>query len=260
MKWIHLSVVCLCLGLLSCGGEKDADKVGDAQFCLDKLSATPSSAEVDTCLEKIEGMDSIGAENIRCAAGFIREGFASGSRFVEAFEAIDSGTSGANMQALMGILTFASTNTITENYSNAASTYTSCLASGGKGSTLLASFSYLTMSLVRFFHTKDALVCPTTPIIHPTSGYRYYNMEDCAANTAPLDLVDMVDPNSPNAESIEVQTGIGSVIVGTSVVSCGTNVANTELCEVFTNAITAAGGSTNTRQVAIEFFKSLLGI
>lgn len=264
MKKIPLIVASLCLGLLSCGGAKDADKIGDAQFCLDKLPAVPTATEVDACMSPIEGMDSVGAQAIRCSAGFIREGFSNGSRFLQAFEAIDSGTDSSSMQALMGILTFASTNSVATNFSNASTTYSACLASGGKGSTLLASFTFLTMGLVRFFHVKAPGTCADTPQTHPTNSYRYYDLEDCASgavSTAPLDVVQMMNESSVDADAIQVQTGLGAVIIGTSLISCGANAsANNELCSVFANAITAAGGTGNTRRVAIEFFRDVLGL
>lgn len=252
-------------GLLSCGGEKDVDKIGNAQFCLDKLDTTPTSAEIDKCLQEIDGLTSPGANSIRCSAGFIREGFGSGRRFIKAFEAIDEGaggTSGSNTQELMGILSFTAAQDIDDDYNSIVSTFQACLNSGGKGSTLLSSFSYLTMGLMKYLVNVGGGACTATPTTYPGTNYLYYDLSACvtavAGSGSAAELIKLGDPNEPDAE--ETQSGLGSVIIATYTVSCTGSGANKDLCAVIGDAVTEAGGTGNPRLVAVEFFKSLLGI
>lgn len=246
--------------LTSCGGgSKDVDKIGNAQFCLDSLAVGASSSEVDTCLSKVEGLSTSGAESIRCSGGFIREGFSDASRFVKAFSAISGGTSGSNTQTLMGILTFTSTNSLTTDATHARDTFNSCYASGSKGSTLLASFSYLTMSLVTYYNSKNAGTCPSTPGTD-SNGYKYYNVSGCISGDI-VSAIPLVDASTVDAAAISAQNGIGAVVIAAVNVSCTTgSSANNALCDLLKKAVTDAGGTSNPRVVAVKFFQSALGL
>lgn len=258
-KWI-LSIAMISFLLPSCGAKKEVDQIGDAQLCLDKLGASPAAADVNECLSKVADLSSPAAETIRCSGGFMKEGFASGKRFIDAFSAINGGTTNSSTQALMGILTFTSANTLTTDTSNARSAFTSCLASGGKGSTLLASFSYLTMGLVSFFNAKGAGTCPTTPTT-AAGGYKFYDISTCISTCSvacAIGSASLIDANTADVTSATTQSALGAVIIATYNASCTGSTANQDLCGTFSTAVSGAGG--DPRKVATQFFSSVLGI
>lgn len=233
-------------------GEKDADKIGDAQFCIDKLDgATSTTADIDECLAKIEGITSAGAEGIRCAAGFIRERFTI-QRFSEATSMLNSGTSGTNMQNMLGLMSFTSTGAVATDLANASSTFDSCLASGGKGSVMLSSFSYITLGLMNFYVSETA--CTDGPVTDGATGLLWYDLGDCLTQPAAIAAsVELGDITTVNTNAITAQSGIGSVLVSMYRVSCSGTGANRDLCNNLKTAIDAAGGIENTREIAIQF-------
>lgn len=257
MKRILL-VLCVPFVLLSCGKEKEADKIGDAQFCLDNLDE-PTPAEANECAAMVDGLDSPGAYGIRCSAAFIREGIVTGDRLVAAMKAIKTGTSGSNLQKMMGLLTFTSEGAIAGDFENTDLAFHACLASGGKGSTLLSSFGYFTMSLLNFFNAKGAcLVAPVTQ-----TGYTYYDLEGCV--TAPDNLISFAsamvqlgNSSTPDAAAQGVQAGIGSVLIATYKLSCSTSQANKDLCKTLKASIDEAGGEANPREVAVKFISKIV--
>lgn len=257
MKKFVIVLVCAGLGLVSCGGEKDGDKIGDAQICLDGL-VNPTSAEVNACMAKVDGLSSAGAQSIRCAGGFIREGFGNAQRFVDAMGAIDGNTSGDSVQTLMGLLTFTAENDVDADAANAVSTFNSCLASGGKGSTLLASYTYFTMSMVKYYNARNAAGCPSTPGTD-SNGYRFYDLSSCIDNGL-LFTIDLIDASTANADALEAQNGIGAVIISAHLLSCAGSSSSSPLCELLTESITQAGGTSNPRRVAVEFFEGAVGL
>lgn len=256
-KKIALMVFALT-ALLSCGKESEADKIGDAQICLDKLE-NPTVAEANACIAMVDGLDSPGASGIRCSGAFIREGVVSGNRLVAAMDSIKDGAGSSNMQKMMGLLSFTSAGIIGTDFANTKTAFDDCYASGGRGSTLLSSFGYFTLSLLNFFDAKNA--CNVAPVTQ--DGYTYYDFQACTtspddAMNAAMALLALGDPNTGDAEASGVQTGIGTVVVATYRASCVGSQANKDLCGVMKSAIDEAGGETNVRQVAIEFIDKLL--
>lgn len=247
--------------LFACGSAKEADKIGDAQACLDTITAASAPADVNACVEKIDGITTSGAQNIRCAAGFMKEGFASGQRFLDAFAAIDAGTTSTSTQSLMGILTFTATGALATDAADTTSTFNTCIDSTSKGSTLLASFSSITMSLVTYFNAKNSGSCSGTPTT-VTAGYKIYDVAACISGANPLTAVlPLVTSASIDAQAITAQTSIGSAIIKTYNLSCTGSGANKDLCQLFSDAITGtSGGSSNPRGVAVTFFQSALNI
>jgi hypothetical protein len=136
----NLAYICaltMSASLVSCG-PKTADKIGEAQLCLDK--ATQATAA--TCLEKIEGIDTPAANVMRCSAGFIEEGFTQPTRFKSAFDALSQQANGAtNTLTFLSFIAFSSKGTSAENTALATATYASCLKSNAKGLTLLGSMA-----------------------------------------------------------------------------------------------------------------------
>lgn len=94
MKKLRMIFVSLLLmsAMFSCANKTtDSDKVADAQACIDRSPA----AEAESCLSKIEGVETKGAYLIRCVANFNREGFTTPARMASLMDAITN-TAGAN--------------------------------------------------------------------------------------------------------------------------------------------------------------------
>lgn len=229
--------------LFGCGSETEVDKIGDAQQCLNSATSTTAM----DCVTKVEGLSSTGAYNIRCAAAFVREGFANPTKYTSAFSNLNNGQGTANF---MGLVSFSSTGNITTDATNANTTFDDCYKAAAKGKTLISAFGYFSTALMKFFSdaATGVAACKT-----PSSGS--YNLETCmqqAAIANPLALVNLVTPNTTDAAATHVQTSIGSVIISTHTISCSGVGANKELCATLEKAITA--GNSQPRAVFASFF------
>lgn len=232
-------------GLFGCGSAKDVDKIGDAQNCLNTATSTTAMS----CTTNVEGMTTVGSYNIRCAAAFVREGFANPTKYTTAFSSLNGGSSAS----FMGLISFSSTGNITTDAANAYSTVMDCYAAGAKGKTLISAFAYFSTALLKFFSSAapSSTNCKT-----PTSGA--YNLNSCLTDVAtnipagPLALIELANATTTNTSASEVQTAIGSVILSTYTISCSGTGANKELCDTLNKSITAGG--TNPRAIFVSFF------
>jgi hypothetical protein len=131
------------LALISCG-EKDKDKIGEAQLCIDKAT----SATVSQCLEKIDGIDTEAANVLRCSAGFIEEGFTDPDRLHHAFEALGRKTNGdTDTLTFLSYIAFSSKGSAGANQTLASDTYAACVKSNAKGLILLGSMAMTATTL-----------------------------------------------------------------------------------------------------------------
>ncbi|MBN8537659.1 MAG: hypothetical protein J0M15_11450 [Deltaproteobacteria bacterium] len=244
--------------LSSCGSEKDVDKIGNAQQCLNEAT---SSTAMD-CVTKVDGLTSTGSYNIRCAAAFVREGFANPTKYTTAFDSLkgSSGTSG-----FMGLITFSSAKSIATDTANANTTFNDCFKAGAKGKTLISSFGYLSTALLNYF----ASILGTTECSTPsTSGY---DLTSCIASAKAVNPATDLEKatklalivsstESDSSDAGKVQSSVGSVIISTYTISCSGKGANQDLCDKLSASITAGGGTSSPRGVAISFFKTNLGL
>lgn len=250
IKKPRLTIVrCLLVTLTSilffgCGSETEVDKIGDAQQCLNSATSTTAM----DCATKVEGLSSTGAYNIRCAAAFVREGFANPAKYTSAFSNLNNGQGTANF---MGLVSFSSTGAIATDATNADTTFNDCYKANAKGKTLISAFGYFSTALLNFFAGTNASACKT-----PTSGA--YNLETCmqqAAIANPQYLLDIASTSTEDSSaSGRVQTAIGSVIMSTYAISCSGAGANKELCATLQKAISAGG--SNPRTVFTSFFST----
>lgn len=241
--------------LSSCGSEKDVDKIGNAQQCLNEAT---SSTAMD-CVTKVDGLTSTGSYNIRCAAAFVREGFANPTKYTTAFDSLkgSSGTSG-----FMGLITFSSAKSIATDTANANTTFNDCFKAGAKGKTLISSFGYLSTALLNYFASILGTAECSTP---STSGY---DLTSCIASakstTDPTKIIEIAkivsSSESDSSSAGLVQSSVGSVIISTYTISCSGKGANQDLCDKLSASITAGGGTSSPRGVAISFFKTNLGL
>lgn len=246
----------LALALLGCGKEKDSDKVGNAQLCLDKLGSNSKPSEVDICVSKIDGVESASAYGLRCAGSFMKEGFLNPNKIINAMAQLNSG--GGGTVNFMSLITFTSTANISTDTANSSTAFNYCLRGEGKGSTLMASFGFMAMSLYQFMNAKSDPSCADAPT---ATGYDF---STCATNfiiAQPAAAVELTNATSVDAATISLQGSVGAVIIATYNISCVGTAANSSLCTTISQSITSAGGTNATpRAVAVKFFSALLGL
>lgn len=257
-----LALITLSFLFLNGCSATDADKIAEAQNCLDKATA----ATVETCTAKVAGNTSPGAYNIRCAAKFISERFEDPSKYISALDSISTGTGGSNMMNMMGLLMFSSKGDITQDSANMSTTFDYCYKANTKGALLLSSFGYMGASLYVFANSIVPGSCSSTP----SGAASTYTLGTClnglttsagGGNLAAAQaLLNLADANTTDSAASQVQSAIGTIVITTYTVSCSTSQANKELCTYFQTAITSAGGTSNPKNVAVSFIKTLLGI
>lgn len=199
-----------CTVLVSCG-KKDADKIGEAQLCLDK--ATTSTAA--SCKAMVDGIESSGAYAIRCSANFIEEGFTESTRFKEAFDAFDNNST-SNTEVFMKVMTFKSQAGIDANLTFANETFGYCNKTGAKGLMLLGTMASTSTTLAKVANTLTGGTSGTTPT-------------EAQINQALNNLKGGGDPTTVAA--------IGNVVASTYTASCQTGSANQSICEQLNDAL-----------------------
>lgn len=86
-----------------CAKESELDTIKDAQMCLNK--ATTATAQ--SCVSKISSINTDQANQLKCAAYFIQEGYGTPTKLIEAIENANTGgsTSSVNMIAELSFST-----------------------------------------------------------------------------------------------------------------------------------------------------------
>ncbi|MBS1970173.1 MAG: hypothetical protein JSU04_07680 [Bdellovibrionales bacterium] len=200
--------------LVSCG-KKDADKIGEAQLCLDK--ATQATAA--ECKAMVDGIEKTGAYAIRCSANFIAEGFTQPARFKQAFDAFDNNST-SNTEAFMSVMTFKNSgSTVDENLTVANQTFEYCNKTGSKGLMLLGTMASTSTTLAK---VANALSGTGTT---PTSTDINNALNDLKNNPS----------SGTNAATI---SAIGTVVSSTYAASCQSGSAsNQSICEQLDEAL-----------------------
>jgi hypothetical protein len=198
--------------LLSCG-PKDADKIGDAQYCLDNATA----ATVSECVAKVDGLESSGAYIIRCSANFIQKGFGDPATIVATFQNLDN--SGSNTTtAFLAALNFSDS-------TFAGQTYDYCLKTQQKGLSMLAAMVQSATSIA----TLGAQLGGGCTSGSATSA----EIQSCIAN-----LVN----NSGTTEAQQAVQTVGQTVLDVYQSSCQTgSQVNASLCSQMTTALNNAG-------------------
>lgn len=243
----------LFLGL-SCS-QKDSDKIGEAQICLDSAK---TAAQANSCLSIVSGMSSSAANGVRCSAYFIAEGFTDPQTFVNAFSAIDSGGSSSNINTLMGLITFKSATTQAGDYTNAQTTFNYCVASGGKGATMISAFSFMPIALLKHFNSKGVANCAKTGGSGGT--YTFSTCMTSVASDSTFLTAVAGGSSTTNAYFSGLSDILGNVVIATYSVSCSVGTAtNATLCSTLSTAITNGGGVGNPSGVGKSFIGTLTG-
>lgn len=128
------------LALAACA-PSDADKIADAQDCLDRATADTALA----CLSKVDGVSTSGAELVRCSAYFIDQGFGDPGRLSQVAEQLKGDNNGGGGNSTIAVLSFmafsAQKYDKTTNLDFSAKSFAACQASQSKGMVYLSSMS-----------------------------------------------------------------------------------------------------------------------
>lgn len=255
IRWF---VAALAISQLQCA-EKDADKIGDAQICLNE-----GRLPADTCMQKVAGLETPAAYSIRCAAKFINERFTNPQKYIDAFAQLNGNSS--SLDAFMGLLTFSSAGTIATDNTNAATTFDYCYRSGARGALVISSFGYLATSLYKFFsdskatHAVAGAFCGTTP---SATGYDLAGCITGYTGSADANLISdlaaLGSATTNNSSAASVQSAMGSIIITTFAVSCSSGgMSTSQVCRTLQTAITNGGGIGSPRGVAVNFINLLV--
>lgn len=209
-------LISLSLLFVSCNKNSDSDKLSEAQACLDQATASTASQ----CMDKVAGLDSAGAYLIRCSAMFIADGFDDTTRLTSAFNNMSN--TGSNASAVdgslqvMSALAFINGGSPSANQTNANLALSYCEKSGSKGLILLSGISSMATNML-------ALASCGTDI-------------SCALS---------------NAQSNPVtQAAVGAAAIAAYTANCtGSEKSNQQFCNQFSDAVTAAGGTSNATSV-----------
>ena len=260
LKNIFIVAIILMVG---CSSGNNGDKVGQAQYCLNKAV---TAAEVNTCLAKMDGIATASAQAVRCNGVFVREGFANPTKYSSSFNNLE-GSSGANSN-FMGAITFTSAGTYLTDTTNAYDGFNYCYEGGGKGTTLIAAYSFLAMSLYKYMVATNlgaAVKCISTPI---STGYDVTNCiteyftTNQTANTTPVTtspICFMLNKAATNSTAKSFQESLGDVVIKAYNLSCSSSSANASLCKSLSDAITSSGGQSEPRLVAVNFILAIVG-
>lgn len=224
----------------SCSSAGDIDKIGDAQECLDKYTRE-GVGTLEACEAKIEGVETPAAYSIRCASGYIREGFTA-QGFIDAFSEIET-VSGSNVANFLNRMTFnGAGNTgaaaVEANYEKAQEVYGYCAESLAKGATILATFSYLVNAIYNYECNGGVGSCDVT-------DSTAFGLALAAA------IVD------GTARGDTLNTDLGTIVVNTQTVSCTAGAANETLCGFLDRAVDDAGGTADKEAVGRAFLNVL---
>ncbi len=214
-----LTLISLLLGLSfltsSCGKETDADKIADAQSCLDFATA----AEADACVEKVAGLESEAAYLIRCAGKFVKEGYNNPTKLAGAMSNIagEDHSDATSSLSVMAALAFSAESTSALNSASAEEAFTYCTKSNSKGMILLAGL------------VQTATV-----------------LANIGLSTTTLTGADLQNLMGTLQNNTVAQTAVGTAVVGIYETNCvdAKESAPGNYCEQFESAVTAVGGGT----------------
>lgn len=234
---IQLALTIGLLGLIAAAcGKKDADKIGEAQSCLDGATAATALA----CTEKIDGLESAAAYVIRCQAMFIAEGFDSPERLNRAYQQMSTsgtGSAGANSSiAAMTALAFVNGVDATANQTNANKALEHCKKSESKGLILLSGIANMATNMISL--ATLASQCTIADPEHPTSAEM-----TCALGAAEGNVV--------------AETAVGEAAAAAYNANCAAGqTSNQQFCTQFQEAVTASGGTTNSAELGAALIAS----
>lgn len=127
-------------GLAACA-PSNADKIADAQDCLDRSTSDTALS----CLSKVDGVETSGAQLVRCSAYFIDQGFGDPGRLSRVSEELNRDNGGGGGSSTIAVLSFMAFSSAkydkTTNLNFSETAFTACQASSSKGMIYLSSMT-----------------------------------------------------------------------------------------------------------------------
>jgi hypothetical protein len=206
-----------CWTMAGCG-PTDADKISDAQSCLNMTSPAGAPA----CVAMVAGIVSQDASLIRCSGAFIQEGFGDASKIASALTNIDNDPTSTGSMAMMAVLAFQGSTDVNLNLTTAQSAQTECANSGSPGLIFLSGVALTATQAVALF----------PGISDPT-------------NVTPADIQTGLTNLADNAADPATQAVVGNAVLSMYDVSCQNGSSNTagNYCEQFQSVIDQVGSA-----------------
>lgn len=217
----HAMILPAVLILTACSGDKDAEKIAEAQACLNKATA----ATAEACMEKVAGLTNSGANLIRCSAVFIVQGFSEPATIAAAMDNMKSGSGTSGSTQAMEALAFNKRSTQAANFNDAKSAVSYCTASGAKSLTMLSSIANISTAAT---YVQSLGGCGSTT----------EEALDCLANSN--------DTATKEAVGTSILAAYATNCVGSS------SAATQEFCDQFADA---TNGSQDPVEVANAFLE-----
>lgn len=114
MKSLILSATALltAMAFTSCSKESELDTIKDAQMCLN--DATTATAQ--SCVSKLSGINTPQANQLKCAAYFIEEGYGTPTKLIDAIEAAETSNGNTGSMNMISQLSFQDSNNASEAF------------------------------------------------------------------------------------------------------------------------------------------------
>ncbi len=249
------SLLVLTLGIstffsLGCGKETERDKIGDAQICLDKVTAADPDI-ADTCLAKVADVSSKAGDNIRCAGAFVKEGYTDVTTLINTFSAVGNDAGSASFLTAVVFDGRNSTNLntaagATTYYNQAKSASTYCASAGLKVGTLITTFAFLGNALINIGCQASA-----------ACGVTFFNF-DPGTNLVPLASYFTNPSNTAGIE--QLYSDLGTLVINSYLISCSGKAVSETLCTSISTAVTEGGGTSNPAGVGKKLITTTLDI
>ena len=193
LSFFNLFIFSLISLNLSCSGNEEQKKLGEAQACLDRIPQSDPSSAIN-CYSYISSVSSPQADSLRCSIAFLVGGITT-TKLINAIKQIDDGNNAE--EVFMSLLVFnginpnntlePATGEQSRDNVNLAKNY--CNASGVKGFMYLANFAVAGTALVRSFKANADDTFWRNPEF--TTGEVEAGLEDCVNGTTTCDPADV---------------------------------------------------------------------
>lgn len=200
-------------------GAKDADKILDAQNCLN--GASPGQA--DDCVAKVDGIESEAAYLIRCVGEFVDEGYGNSSKIATAIDNLkNQGEGSAGSTAMIASLAFtAVAGDEAANAANAKKAFGYCTTAKSKGLIFLSGLAQTSTVLASLSGSIDL------------------------SNPASLTGANLQAAMTALAGNPEAQAAVGTAIVSIYETNCVNGTTTGSFCEQFSSVVSNVNGGTS---------------
>ncbi|KYG66024.1 hypothetical protein AZI86_02860 [Bdellovibrio bacteriovorus] len=209
------------------GAQSEKDMIAEAQFCLDEATDGPTAK---ACVSKIAGLDTMQANTLRCAAGFIEAEVTSPRNLSNALNAISNGEGASS---LLTSLSFPSVTLANE-------TFVSCNKASTTGLKLIGAMAKSATLLAEAAKSFGLSSCSTITACSPA------DLENGLQQ-----LADDIQSGNPSAQTEQTVLAVVASIQTVYTSTCtGSSTANGDICNQINNAISTSGKDITTTNEA----------